>query len=97
MATDVLDIPENLFAENKYVLRDEIPALQLIAIDNGRARWGPMIRLPRGAELHDFGQGFDEQTMRVRYDGCFYIIFQEDLEKAQRVIEPIKWKKAQTA
>ncbi len=83
MATDVLYLPENSFARKSYLLRDEIPALQLIATENGNSRWGPLIRLPRGAELYDFEEGFDERTLRVRCDGSCYIIFKQDLN-AQR-------------
>ena len=80
MATDVLYPVEASFAAKRYSLRDEIPALQLIATENGNFRWGPLIRLPRGAELQDFGAGFDERTLRVRFNGGFYIIFRQDLD-----------------
>jgi hypothetical protein len=79
MTTDVLYPPESSFAGKSYLLKDEIPALQLISTENGHSRWGPLIRLPRGAELYDFGEGFDDRTLRVRFDGCFYIIFKQDL------------------
>ena len=84
MATDVLSLPIDQMPANRCVLRQEVPALQLIATDNGHARWGPLIRLPRGAELQEFGEGFDDQTLRVRCDGCFYIIFNQDLASAQK-------------
>ncbi len=79
MATDVLYPLESSLAGKSYSLKDEIPALQLIQSQNGQSRWGPLIRLPRGAELHDFGEGFDERTLRVRFEGSFYIIFKQDL------------------
>ena len=81
MVSNTFCLPEEPTALNNYVLRQEIPALQLIATENGHARWGPLIRLPKGAELHDFGEGFDDQTLL----GNFFIIFQQDLAAAQHL------------
>jgi hypothetical protein len=80
MASSVLSLPENSLPARNFLLKDEIPALPLLATENGNSRWGPLIRLPRGAELQDFGAGFDERTLRVRFNGGFYIIFRQDLD-----------------
>jgi hypothetical protein len=84
VATDVLSLPEVPIHARRYVLPDEIPALQLVATENGRARWGPLVRLPRGAELSVLGVGFDDRTLRVRLDSCFYIVFKQDFDSAHR-------------
>ncbi len=96
MVSDSIRLPEEAVAvQNNYVLRQEIPALQLVATDSGLARWGPLTRLPRGAELREFGQGFDDRTMLVQFGGCFYIIFQQDLAESQKSAK--QQKRAQTA
>ena len=84
MVSETFCLPEDPMAVHSYELRQEIPALQLVATENGQARWGPLIRLPRGAELHDFGKGFDDQTLLVRFGSTFFIIFEQDLLAAQR-------------
>ena len=58
--------------------------------ENGRARWGPMTRLPRGAELREFGKGFDERTVLVSVAGFFYIVFAEDLVAAQKTTKRLR-------
>jgi len=83
MASELTQLPQDSLALDSYVLKQEIPALQLVATENGYARWGPLIRLPRGAELHEFGAGFDDQTILVRSSNSFYMIFEQDLVASQ--------------
>ena len=72
------------------MLRGDVPALQLIPAEDGRVRWGPLVRLSKGTELHDFGKAFDNRTLRVRVDGHFYIVFSQDLDKAQKAESPMQ-------
>ena len=84
MTYDSIRLPEEIPGQPSYTLRQEVPALQLLATQNGHARWGPMTRLPQGAELSELGPGFDAQTVLVRYEGQFYIVFETDLAAAQK-------------
>jgi len=84
MTSEFIRLPDESLTPHNHVLRQEIPALQLVATENGHARWGPLIRLPRGAELHEFGKGFDDQTLLVRFGSSFYIIFHDDLAASQK-------------
>lgn len=84
MGPDTLLLPKELNAAQTYVLRDEIPALQLVATENGHARWGPLVRLPRGAHLDDFGEGFDARTL-LRFNTSFFVIFRQDLLASQQL------------
>ncbi len=77
--SESIRLPEENRVGHRYVLHEEIPALQLVATENGHARWGPLIRLPRGAELDELGEGFDKRTVMVRFGPCYYIVFQQDL------------------
>ncbi len=95
MTSQSIVLPDEAEGSEYYLLRQEIPALQLLATENGHARWGPMIRLPRGAHLCKLGRGFDDQTLLVRFGDSFYIIFNQDLAESQK---PNKLRKhAQTA
>jgi len=97
MTTDLLFPPEAPVAPRRFALPEEIPALQLVATENGHARWGPLVRLPRGAEVSVSGEGFDDRTLRVRLDGCFYIVFKQDLASAHMPVVKTKRPRSHTA
>ena len=80
---DLKNIPESSIVGNgSFLLEKSIPALQMVSMDNGQERWGPLTRLSSGSELHPLGKGFDDYTLRVRLEGFIYIVFQQDLELA---------------
>jgi hypothetical protein len=79
---DVRNLAEAPIMNGTFLLLKSIPALQMVAMENGRERWGPLTRLSIGSELHMLGDGFDGQTLRVRLDGFIYIVFRQDLECA---------------
>ena len=87
MTSEFIHLPDESLAPHKHVLRQEIPALQLVATENGHARWGPLIRLPRGAELDEFGRGFDDHTLLVRFGASFYVVFHDDLAASKKSLK----------
>lgn len=97
MVVDVLRLPEQLMGGKTHVLKEEIPAVQLVDMEHGHAHWGPLIRLPRGAELQECGDGFDDQTRLVRFSGCFYIVFVQDLNLSMHPFKEDKRAQAKTA
>ena len=80
MVLDARDFSETPIMKGTFLLLKSIPALQMVAMENGKERWGPLTRLSSGSELHALGDGFDEHTLRVRLDGFIYIVFRQDLE-----------------
>jgi hypothetical protein len=60
----------------------ELSALKLLRRDNGNAV-ADVLDLPSGAELQGFGHFFDTRSLLVAFDGFFYVVFQEDLHRAQ--------------
>jgi hypothetical protein len=76
------NLSETPIMNGTFLLLKSIPALQMVAMENGKERWGPLTRLSSGSELHALGDGFDEHTLRVRLDGFIYIVFRQDLEYA---------------
>jgi len=83
MYLDSLFIPACTSEEPAYTLSDEIAAFQIIPTESGAARFGPVLRLPAGSQLHACGDGFNERTLKVRCNGSFYFVFLQDLD-AQR-------------
>ncbi len=45
-------------------------------------RLGTIVQLPEGAQVHVCGEGFDDRTTKVSWEGGFYYIFLEDVEPA---------------
>lgn len=76
-------IPINDWSGDRYTLSDEICAMQLLPGENGKAELGPVVTMPKGAQLDACGPGFNERTLKVRSDGAFYFVFLQDLD-AQR-------------
>jgi hypothetical protein len=63
-----------------YVLPRNVPAIQVLPDELGRIRLGTIVKLPEGAEVEDCGQGFDDRTRKVCWQGGFYHIFTDDME-----------------
>ncbi len=80
MALNGLIWEETPATARHWILAEEIHALPVINIENGRACVGPVVRLPSGAELFDFREGLDAETLHVRCNGFSYIVFRDDLK-----------------
>ena len=63
-----------------YVLPRNVPAIQVLPDELGRIRMGTIVKLPEGAEVADCGEGFDDRTRKVSWQGGFYYIFTDDME-----------------
>ena len=66
--------------EATYTSHEDIPAFQIVKRENEVARFGRIVRLPVGARLKTCGEGFNERTLTVQYQGSFYFVFIQDLE-----------------
>lgn len=71
------------YAKTYYVLSKNTSAIQIIPDGYGRTRIGTLLRLPEGARVEVNGEGFDNRTVRVAWEGNSYYVFQEDLENAE--------------
>lgn len=81
--TTEISLPQDLIVSNRYVLSKDISALKLITTGNGRAVSASFVQLPSGGEVHGFGQCFDARSLLVRFDGQFYVVFEQDLDSAE--------------
>lgn len=77
-------MPDDISAEQRSLLADDIAAIEEIPSAAGKRDLGPMSRIPEGSEIECCGAGFNEQTVRVRWHGKFYFVFREDLSSRHR-------------
>lgn len=80
---NAVSITDDVEADQPFTLSDDVSAIELVRIENGKARLGPVLKIPQGAEIHFCGEGFNNQTLKVRWENQFFFVFLEDL-KAQR-------------
>ena len=64
----------------KVALWKEITALESRSEPKGERRGGFLVQLPKGAELTVCGEGFSERTVMVECQGCFYVVFLQDID-----------------
>ena len=63
-----------------YILPANIQAIQIIPDGLGRMRLGTILQLPEGVEVEVCGEGFDDRTTKISWQGGLYYIFTEDVE-----------------
>lgn len=66
-------------AVNSYTLCRNISAIQVLLDPFGGTRMGTILQLPEGAQLRLIGDGFNERTVKVSWEGGNYFVFLEDL------------------
>jgi hypothetical protein len=66
-------------AENTYTLSRNISAIQVLPDSNDGVRLGTILQLPEGAQVRMTGEGFNERTVRVFWEGANYFVFLEDI------------------
>ncbi len=93
---DAFSIPKSCGFEGTYTLLRDIPALQLVVTDEGVARAGSVLQLPKGADLQVFGEGFNERTVKVQWQERFYFVFLQDLEVSRSNMPKRKARTAST-
>lgn len=77
---DSVTILEPASSHPSYTLSTDIPAIQILPAGAGLMGLGPVLKLPRGAQIEACGAGFDDRTLKVRYADSLYYVFLEDLE-----------------
>ncbi|MBV9304069.1 MAG: hypothetical protein JOY62_11570 [Acidobacteriaceae bacterium] len=72
--------PRSASFNSHYRLIDDIPAIQACYGADGRVDLGAITHLPQGAELAFCGDGFNENTLKVYWEGQFYFVFYNDIK-----------------
>ena len=60
-------------------LAKNAPAMQIVPDGSGKLRLGTLIRLPDGAEVEVCGEGYNDRTTKVIWEGSTYYVFSNDL------------------
>ncbi len=68
-----------------YRLPHEIAAIQALRAQDGRTELAAISHLPAGAELTFCGDGFNETTVKVSFEGQFFFVFVQDVLSAQQL------------
>ena len=75
-------IPSPSTADQLSSLSRSITAIELIGNEKEHPRLGPVMQLPNGVRLEVCGEGFDDQTVKVRLNSKYYYVFVQDLAAA---------------
>ena len=79
MQSDASYVGDSGSRENTLVaLCRPISALQVIEMEHGGFRWGPVVKLSIGTELRFCGPGFNKTTIKVVVNNLFYFVYRED-------------------
>ena len=68
-----------------FTLSRNISAIQALPETEGRTRMGTILQLPEGTQVRICGDGFNERTVKVTWEGAYYFVFLEDLEPNRAV------------
>ena len=71
------------YAKTFCVLPKNTSAIQIIPDGYDRIRMGTLLQLPEGARVEINGEGFDDRTVRIAWEGSCYYAFREDLQTAE--------------
>jgi hypothetical protein len=77
-----------LFAPT-YRLPNSIAAIPASCASTGTPELGAISHLPEGAEVAFCGEGFNEATLKVRWEGQSYFIFAQDIAPSEPALEPV--------
>jgi hypothetical protein len=64
------------------LLQDTIAAIQVVHVEPARKESGFIAEIPRGAMIALCGDGFNERTVEVAWEGRFYFVYVRDLESS---------------
>ena len=71
-----------------YRLPSNVAAIQASCAREGEPELGAISHLPEGAELEFCGDGFNETTLKVRWEGQSYFVFWQDIATVDPALEP---------
>jgi hypothetical protein len=80
MYTDTWLIPNEPGPGTTVCLSRKISAVKLVPDERGVAKLGLFSQLPAGTTIEICGDGFSEQTVKVRCNGQYYFAFRQDVQ-----------------
>jgi hypothetical protein len=73
-------VPLVYSSQEARIVPARISAIHLVIGGDEPGRLGTITQLPQSAHLEVCGDGFNERTVKVRWQGSFYFVFREDVE-----------------
>jgi hypothetical protein len=67
-------------ANSTFILPRNISAIQALPEADGVMRLGTILQLPEGTQVRICGEGFNDRTVKVLWEGSYFFVFFEDLE-----------------
>lgn len=64
-----------------------IAAINIRETEDGHMRLGLIAQLPTGAQLEVCGEGFNERTLKVRWEDRFYFVFVQDVQAVPKALK----------
>jgi hypothetical protein len=80
--------PEFFPFQQTITVSKEISALELISTNSG-SHSRQITPVPKGACLQVCGQGFNERTIQVRWEGRLCFVFLQDVESVETAHKPL--------
>ncbi len=72
-------VPNSVPIEATVTLGKDISAMEIVRRENSIARFGGIATLPKGSCVEICGSGFNERTYKVKCQGRYFFVFQQDL------------------
>ena len=67
-------------ARSIFTLPRNISAIQALPELDGSVRLGTILQLPEDTQVRICGEGFNERTVKVIWEGSYFFVFLEDIE-----------------
>ncbi len=61
------------------IMQKSISALRIFSDDDGAGRLGMLTQIGQDAQLEICGDGFNERTVKVRWEDTLYFVFRQDI------------------
>jgi len=65
--------------EPTITLKKDVSALEIVRKKNASGPFGAPAPISKGSRLEIFGTGFNERTLRVRFQDRLFFVFRQDL------------------
>ena len=72
-------LPDALIPRRTQTPDCTISAIQVLGVLNGKPQLGAITQLPPRVVLEVCGEGFNDRTVKVRWDNSVFFVFRHDL------------------
>lgn len=76
---DLMEPTITLKMEPTITLKKDVSALEIVRRKNASGPFGAPAQISKGSRLEICGTGFNERTLRVRFQDRLFFVFRQDL------------------